>query len=106
MHPLSLLLACLLSQPDEEGNSRPVAFWSRKMIPAEQNYETHNQELLAIVAAFKQWRHYLERSLYPIEMLTDHHNLRGFMKLKELTPQQARWAPKLAAYMTSRLLIE
>ena len=91
-------IAGILSQPDDVGNWRPVAFWSRKMIPAEQNYETHDQELLAIVATFKQWRHYLERSLYPIEVLTDHHNLRGFMKLKELAPRQARWALKLAAY--------
>ena len=91
-------IAGIISQPDEAGHWRPVAFWSRKMIPAEQNYETHDQELLAIVDAFKQWRHYLERSLYPIEVLTDHNNLRGFMKLKELTPRQARWALKLAAY--------
>ena len=91
-------VAGILSQPDEQGSWRPVAFWSRKMIPAEQNYEVHDQELLAVVAAFKQWRHYLEGSLFPVEVLTDHNNLRGFMKLKELTPRQARWALKLAAY--------
>ena len=33
-----------------------------------------------------------------MEVLTDYNNLRGFMKLKELTPRQARWALKLAAY--------
>ena len=31
----------------------PVTFFSRKMIPAETRYETHNSELLAIVEAFK-----------------------------------------------------
>ena len=91
-------VAGILSQPDDQESWRPVAFWSRKMIPAEQNYEVHDQELLAVVAAFKQWRHYLEGSLSPVEVLTDHNNLRGFMKLKELTPRQARWALKLAAY--------
>ncbi len=30
-----------------------MAFFSRKMIPAEIRYETHDQELLAIVEAFK-----------------------------------------------------
>ena len=40
----------------------PVAFWSRKMIPAECNYDTHDKELLAIVKTFKHWRHYLEGS--------------------------------------------
>jgi hypothetical protein len=53
-------IAAILSQFQEEGQWRPVAFWSRKLILAETRYEIHNQELLAIVAAFKQWRHYLE----------------------------------------------
>ena len=91
-------MGAILSQPDEEGHWRPVAFWSRKMIPAEQNYEVHDQELLAIVAAMKQWRHYLEGSGFTIEVWTDHNNLKGFMKQKELNARQARWALKLAAY--------
>ncbi len=48
-----LLLSAILSQLFEDGLWHPVAFWSRKMIAAEQNYETHDQELLAIVMAFK-----------------------------------------------------
>ena len=36
----------------------PVTYFSRKMIPAETQYETYNAELLAIVEAFKPWRHY------------------------------------------------
>ena len=31
----------------------PVAYFFRKIIPAETRYETHNSELLAIVEAFK-----------------------------------------------------
>lgn len=91
-------LGAVLTQPDEDGHWRPVAFFSRKMIPAEQNYETHDQELLAIVASMKQWRHYLEGSTHCIEVWSDHNNLRGFLKQKELNPRQARWAIKLAAY--------
>ncbi len=91
-------LGAILSQQDSEGHWRPIAFWSRKLIPAEQNYETHDQELLGIVAAMKQWRHYLEGSSHTIEVWTDHNNLRGFMKQKELTPRQARWALRLATF--------
>ena len=68
------------------------------MIPAEQNYEVYDQELLAIVMAFEYWRHYLSGNVYPIEVLTDHNNLRGFIGVKQLTAYQARWALKLAAY--------
>ena len=91
-------LGAILSQQFDDGHWHPIAYWSRKMIPAERNYETHDQELLAIVAAFKQWRHYLEGSAFPIEVLTDHNNLRGFMNVKVLSPRQARWAVKLATY--------
>ena len=42
------------------GQWHPVTCFSRKMISAETQYKTHNAELLAIVKAFKTWRHYLE----------------------------------------------
>ena len=48
-------IAAILSQFQEEGQWRLVVFWSRKLILVEICYETHDQELLAIVATFKQW---------------------------------------------------
>ncbi|KFY08231.1 hypothetical protein V491_08457, partial [Pseudogymnoascus sp. VKM F-3775] len=45
--------ACL-SQPDDRGKHKPVAYYSRKMSPAELNYDIHDKELLAIVEAFRQ----------------------------------------------------
>ncbi len=83
-------VAGIFSQLSKEARWHTVAFWSRKMIPAEQAYETHDQELLAIVIVFKHWRHYFEGSLYPIEVLTDHNNLREFMNVKALNGRQAR----------------
>ena len=76
----------------------PVAFYSRKMTGQEGRYEVHDQELLAVVACFKEWRHYLEGSRYPVAVITDHNNLRYFMTTKELTRRQARWALKLAEF--------
>ena len=81
-------LGAILSQQDKAGHWRPVAFWSCKMNPAEQNYETHDQELLAIVAAFKQWRHYLEGAFKKFLVLTDHSNLQGFNKVQRLNARQ------------------
>jgi hypothetical protein len=92
-------VAGILSQLNNaNGWWHPVAYWSRKLIDAERNYETHDQELLAIVAAFKHWRHYLEGAEYPIEVLTDHQNLKGFMNVKQLNGRQARWAMFLSAF--------
>jgi len=64
----------------------------------ERRYETYDQELLAIVECFKQWRHYLEGSRYPIVVLTDHNNLRYFMTTKQLNGRQIRWAMNLSTF--------
>ena len=89
----------VLSQLDiETGQWHPVAYFSRKMIPAETRYETHDGELLAIVEAFKNWRHYLEGCKHEVLVLTDHNNLRQFMDMKSLSPRQVRWAQELSRY--------
>ncbi|MGH3953939.1 MAG: ribonuclease H family protein [Mycobacterium sp.] len=45
--------ACL-SQYDDKGQLRPVAYVSQRLNPAECNYEIHDKELLAIIRALKQ----------------------------------------------------
>ena len=80
------------------GQWHPVAFFSRKMIPAETRYETHDGELLAIVEAFKTWRHYLEGCKHEVLVLTDYNNLRRFMDTKSLSSRQVRWAQELFQY--------
>ena len=92
-------LAGILTQlQDFNKQWHPVAFHSRKMIDAERNYETHDQELLAIVTMFKHWRHYLEGANHPVEVLTDHNNLKYFMGQPSLNGRQARWAMKLSSF--------
>lgn len=46
------------------------------MIPTKICYETHNQELIAIVEPFMTWHHYLEDYKYEFFVLTDYNNLR------------------------------
>ena len=61
-----------------------IIFYSRKMILAEIRYKTYNQELLSIVAAFQQWKHYLENNHHSVTILTNYNNLRYFMKTTTL----------------------
>lgn len=49
---------------------RLVDFYSRKLIQAEYNYDTHDQELLAIVQSLQHWRRHLDG--IPFEVLTDY----------------------------------
>jgi len=88
----------VLSQYGKDGILRPVAFFSRKLAPAETNYEIYDKELLAIVRCFEQWRPELEGSLFPIRVLTDHKNLQYFMTTKQLSHRQTRWAEYLSRF--------
>ena len=88
----------IFSQQNNERHWNPVAFYSRKMIFTEHNYEMYNAELLAIVEVFKHWRHYLKGSFYKIFILTDHNNLWKFIDTKHLGGRQIYWAQKLSCY--------
>lgn len=90
--------AGVLSQRDNEGILRPVAFFSKKHSAAECNYEIYDKELLAIVRAFEEWRPELEGSAVPIEVLSDHKNLEYFMSTKKLSRRQARWSEFLSRF--------
>ncbi|GAW02536.1 hypothetical protein LENED_004198 [Lentinula edodes] len=62
----------------------PLRLPFQKLHAAELNYDTHDKELLAIFEAFKAWRHYLEGSGDPVDVVTDHKNLEYFSTTKVL----------------------
>ncbi len=78
-------IAAILSIYLEDGKIHPIAFLSQSLHNAELNYNTHDTELLAIFEAFKYWYHYLEGSMDPIDIVTDHKNLEYFSTTKILT---------------------
>ena len=86
---LDYALVAILSAYDMEGALHPIAFHSCIFTSPELNYDVHDKELLAIFEAFKRWRHYLEGSAEPIDIVTDHKNLEYFSTTKLLTQRQA-----------------
>uniref|UniRef100_A0A4W5KJC1 ribonuclease H n=1 Tax=Hucho hucho TaxID=62062 RepID=A0A4W5KJC1_9TELE len=69
---------------------RPCAFFSKKLSPAERNYDVGDRELLAVVKALKAWRHWLEGAKHPFLIWTDHRNLEYIRAARRLNPRQAR----------------
>lgn len=67
----------------------PVTVFSRKLSPAERNYDVGNRELLAV--KLEEWRHWLEGAAHPFVVYTDHKNLEYLLTAKRLNPSQARW---------------
>jgi hypothetical protein len=90
--------AGVLSQRDDEGILKPVAFFSKKHSAAECNYEIYDKKLLAIVHVFEEWRPELEGSAFPIQVLSDHKNLEYFMSTKKLSRRRARWFEFLSRF--------
>src|SRR3984957_9587680 len=88
----------VLSQVYEDGKIHPIAYMSKTLSPAEKNYDIYDKELLAVIRAFKEWRHWLEGTLRPVILITDHKNLEYFMSTKTLTKRQSRWAVFLSEF--------
>lgn len=76
----------------------PVAFYSKSLNEHERNYEIYDKELLAIVRALEEYRHYLEGHPEPVEIWSDHLNLTYFRQAHKLTRRQARWSLFLSRF--------
>ena len=72
-----------------DGFWKPVAFISQSLNDAERRYAIYDRELLAIIRALKEWRHFLVGPHF--EILTDHKNLEYFKSAQTLNARQARW---------------
>jgi hypothetical protein len=68
-------MGAILEQPDLLNHWHPVAYFSKSLLPAKQNYNIHDKELLAIIRALESFRHYLKGHPEPFEIWTDHNNL-------------------------------
>ena len=77
-------MGCLLMQ-----DGKVVTYASRLMKPHEQNYPTHDLELVVVVFALKIWRHYLYGE--KCRIFTDHKSLKYLLTQKELNMRQCRW---------------
>jgi len=75
-----------------------VAFYSKSLCLVEWNYEIHDKEMLAIICALEEWRHFLEGAQHLVEIWMDHKNLEYFMTTKKLNCCQARWSLYLARF--------
>ena len=55
----------VLTQLDNNGDRHPVAFLSKTFNETERNYEIYDRELLALIRALEEWRHYIQGSGTP-----------------------------------------
>ena len=75
-----------------------ITYYAQKLTSIEQQYDIHDQKMLAIVKTLKQWRVYLLEAKYQTIIKSDHKNLQYFMTTKKLNEWQAQWMKTLAEY--------
>ena len=70
-----------------------VAYFSKKLNPAESNYPIHDKKILAIIRCIRAWR--IELVGQHFEVWSDHCNFVYFRKKQHLRKRQMHWAYEL-----------
>jgi hypothetical protein len=110
-----LITASVLAQPDIEKlfdvycdasgmgiggvlmqDGRAISYGSRQLRRHEENYPTHELELLPVVHALNVWRHYLLGNL--VNMYMDHKSLKYLVTQPDLNMRQRRWLELIKDY--------
>ena len=86
----------VLAQLDETGMERPIAFYSRKLNRAQQNYSITELECYAAYMSIKKFREYIE--WHEFTVITDHASLKWLMNQADLSGRLARWSLKLQGF--------
>ena len=88
----------VLMQLDINGDRHPCAFISQTFSPTEQNYEIYDRELLSMIRALQEWRHYIQGSNHKTIIYLDHKNLTYFRTAQKLNRRQVRWSLLLSEF--------
>ena len=89
-------IGAVLSQVDNEGNERVVAYASRLLSKPERQYCVTKRELLAVVAFTRHFRPFLSGRPFVLRM--DHGSLTWLKNFKEPEGQMARWLERLQEF--------
>ena len=82
----------VLIQRGKDGARIEVGYHSKALTPTERRYDVYDRECLALVRAFKQWRHLLEGHPHKIKVWTDHANLARFREGQALSDKHKRYS--------------
>ena len=85
-------------EQDHGRGLQPIAFASRKLNSTEMRYSAYERELLGIVWALGQWRHYLEQSPHKTIIQTDHAPLKFLPNQKSVNTRIWKWVNILQGY--------
>lgn len=81
---------------DPPPHDKPIEYFSKTLNPAQKNYSTTHKELLAIILAIEQFRHFIWGK--PFVLYTDHQALTYLFNQNKVGSRLLRWKLTLAEY--------
>ena len=89
-------MGAVLSQINDKEEEKPIAYFSRSLNNAQQNYLIAKQEMCALVEFIRHFKPYLYGSEFMCRV--DHFALIWLKSMKNLTGILARWLETLEEY--------
>jgi RNase H-like domain found in reverse transcriptase len=81
---LKVATGAVLTQLDSNRDRHPIASLSKTFTETKRKYEIYDQELLGIIRALKEWRHYIQKLGQTMVVYSDHKNLTYFRTAQKL----------------------
>ena len=81
-----------LMQADDKGIEHPVSYFSNKFNQHQVNYSTIEKEAFALLLALQHFDVYLNTTLHPIIVYTDHNPLVFLNKMKNSNQRLLQWS--------------
>lgn len=95
---LDYIMRRVMFQYDKSSILYPVAYFFKKHLSAEYNYEIYNKELIAVIQCYEAYKLELESSAFLIYVLNNYKNLEYFIISKTLQSCQAKWNEYLSRF--------
>ena len=96
MDASQLAVGGTLTQLDDSGNDKAIAYFPKKLSPEEEDYCASDRELLGLVYFLKRFRCYLEGTTF--EVFTDNQVLKNFFTKPSMSRKESRWLETLGNF--------
>ena len=91
-------IGAALFQEHDDNVDRVVSYFSKKLTKCQQNYSTIEKECLALLLALQHFDVYLNVTVHPILVFTDHNPLTFLHKMSNKNQRLTRWSLLLQEY--------
>lgn len=91
-------VGAVLYQETDDNVEKPISYFSKKLDKHQKNYSTIEKECFALLSALQHFDVYLNPTVHPILVYTDHNPLTFIHKMRNKNQRLTRWSLLLQEY--------